>query len=156
MKDELTWRQRRMIELLPSNDFNVPKAAAAAGYGPEYCQELPYRIRRATNGRLKLMGEAITHKMAESIPPVDTDESERIRKKVMKDLEHISNSSLSDAVRVKALELMGKTIGLFIDRSEHNIGWKPGEFGDADRARERMRVYVESQRKQSLTEGRGG
>jgi hypothetical protein len=141
---------RIFVDMLPGLKWNYGLALTKVDGLPRTA----YRNFGSYLNRSPVLQRAIEEKRNEYCPSKvgkttqeELEAADRIRDKVMKDLEHLSNFAESDAVKVKALELLAKTQGMFIDREEHKIGLL-GE-GDASRARERMAKFVANQRVES-------
>jgi hypothetical protein len=147
--DNLTTKQKLLVENLPTCDYSIQQSAIQAGYRPSYAEKLERRIRvkAGINPQLQALQAAIETRIRETVPqPDDADERERLRKLVMEKLEYIALHGECESNRLKAAELLGKTQGVFLDRSEvsHSFaGYNPDE-GNADRARERMAKAIQS------------
>lgn len=104
----ITPRQIKFVEqwLTPGSDTfgNAYQSALAAGFGQEYAKKI-------TTNTLSLEWVAEAKKRMTTLEPSHT----------IKALEHMALHSRQDRDKIKALELVGKIQGLFVDRSISHI-----------------------------------
>ena len=137
------------VDILPSCrwDYNLALKktgglgkAAYKNFG-HYLSEHPILERAIQDLKGKLCPQSLG-----SVTDADMEESERLHRKIMMGIETIADYGESEATRLKALETLARTQGMFQDKSEIQMqfaGFAP-DVGSAERARERQMKEVVS------------
>jgi len=110
-KDQELTDKEKMFTLEYIKDFNAMRSAVAAGYTLNYSKANSYKIPR----RPQVLAE-INRLQAERVKQTAMDADEVVRRltRIAQKAEH--ESRYNDAIR--ALELIGKHLQMFTDRSE--------------------------------------
>jgi hypothetical protein len=150
--DLLTVKWRNFVDMLPGCRWDYNLVMKKCGGLParakqsisSYLNEHPVLVRAIEEKRESCCPSSIG-----SVTDKDLDESERLRRKVMSGLENIADVGESEANRLKAFELLGRTMGLFQDKVEMShqfAGYDPDGkvLGSAEGSRQRLSKIVES------------
>jgi phage terminase small subunit len=106
---EMTVKQRAFVEALPQNQWNGTKAAVVAGYSQKSAAVMACRLLK--NPRIVAEIEKVKQRYLEELEQTDITIEE-----LLKRLDRIYHESIDKgqyANAIKALELLGKHIGLF-------------------------------------------
>jgi uncharacterized protein (UPF0147 family) len=108
-KDGLSYQQRALVEALPTHAWNVSRAAQSVGYSKKYSLAgLPSAIRKN-----KAWADAVDAKKRQLAQEHAVEAAE-----VIEGLRKIAHDeSASNADRIRAYELLGKTIALFAEKT---------------------------------------
>lgn len=110
---DLTERQRRFVEEYMV-DANATAAYIRAGYSPKGAEG--HAARLVGNGRVK---EAIAAARAKRSKSVEI-RAEHVLSILVKEAKG-EGKDTSSAARIRAAELIGKHIGMFVERHEHTV-----------------------------------
>jgi len=111
----LSYRQRALVEALPAHGWNVSRAAQAVGYTKKYSLAgLPGTLRKN-----RALADAVAAKKRQLAQEHAVEAAE-----VIAGLRKIAyDESASKADRLRAFELLGRSIALFTDRqvTDHTV-----------------------------------
>jgi phage terminase small subunit len=106
MNGELTTKRRLFVEAYLASP-NATQAAITAGYSKKTAYSIGQRLLKNVE-----ISKALEERIETAI--ITTDE-------ILTDVKSIAKSSDKDSDRLKAYELLGKHLAMWIDKSESNV-----------------------------------
>ena len=122
MEQKLTSKQNRFVEEYLI-DLNATKAAIRAGYSE----------KTAFSIGCENLKKPYIHKKIKALLGNMTEKSKELRGWVLNQMQKESMEAKSDSARIKALELLGRYLGLWNDKIDLSIGINSQRKKDIDK-----------------------